>query len=289
MKKIFLFAVIIIFNQTFCLAQMDSVKLKIQELINSSKADVGVSIWGINKNDTLSIHGNKLYPLMSVVKFHTALAILHQVDQKKLFLDQKVLVKKEDLISDTFSPMRDEKPKNGFEITIAELLKYSVSQSDNIAFLKLVDLLNGIKVVDSFIHKTRVENVSIVSTYRDSFTEILKNVTSPLAANFLLKKFYDGKILKNTSREYLINIMIESNTGPDRIKGLLPPEVKVAHKTGTGNDGINKAFNDIGIVILPDGKYFFISVFIANSKESDEINASVIASISKLAYEYFSK
>jgi hypothetical protein len=62
------------------------------------------------------------------------------------------------------------------------------------------------------------------------------------------------------------------------------------HKPGTSGADENRlsfAFNDLGIVTLPSGKHFVISVFITNSKESDEVNAAIIAEISKAAWDYF--
>ena len=64
--------------------------------------------------------------------------------------------------------------------------------------------------------------------------------------------------------------MKETETGKARLKGQLPKEVIVAHKTGssgTNKAGITAAVNDIGIIFLPNGKHFFISVFVSNSKE----------------------
>ena len=49
--------------------------------------------------------------------------------------------------------------------------------------------------------------------------------------------------------------MTETRAGTHRIKGLLPPEAQVAHKTGTSGTehGITSATNDIGLIQLPTG------------------------------------
>jgi beta-lactamase class A/beta-lactamase class A VEB len=85
--------------------------------------------------------------------------------------------------------------------------------------------------------------------------------------------------------------MRDTETGPNRIKGQLPAQIVVAHKTGSS--GVNKqgqtaAVNDIGIVFLPGGRHFFISVFVTDSKESSETNEKIIADIAKAAWDYFS-
>ena len=86
--------------------------------------------------------------------------------------------------------------------------------------------------------------------------------------------------------------MKETSTGVNRLKGQLPKGTVVAHKTGssgTNKDNLTEAVNDIGIVFLPNGKHFFISVFLTNSKENEETNEKIIADIAKVAYDYFSK
>ncbi len=71
----------------------------------------------------------------------------------------------------------------------------------------------------------------------------------------------------------------------------MPKSTIIAHKTGTSGtnekSGIAAATNDIGIVFLPNGKHYFISVFIANSTENSETNEKIIADISILTWNYF--
>jgi beta-lactamase class A len=38
---------------------------------------------------------------------------------------------------------------------------------------------------------------------------------------------------------------------------------------------------------LPNGAYFIISVFVSDSKESDETNEKIIAEIAKAAYDFY--
>lgn len=293
MKKIFGIFIFIVFQQSLS-AQTDSLKVQIQKIISARKADVGVAVCSLeNPKDTLSINGYKPYPLMSVIKFYAALVILHKVDEKKLFLEQRVRITPKDLDPQTYSPMRDAKPKEGFEITIKELLIYAVGQSDNIAYLKLVDLLGSIDVVHDFVKSNGIKGVSLVSTYRESFERVLQNTSTPWAANMLLTKFFKGKILTKESRAVLWEIMEETATGPDRLKGLLPMGTTVVHKTGTAgwdeNTGMNMATNDIGIIKLPKGGHYVISVFVTQSKEKDAENAKIIAEISKTCWDYYTK
>ena len=81
-----------------------------------------------------------------------------------------------------------------------------------------------------------------------------------------------------------------TETGKARLKGLLPKNTIVAHKTGTSGankEGLTAAVNDIGIVFLPNGQHYFISVFVTKSTENAETNEKIIADISKATWNYF--
>ena len=71
----------------------------------------------------------------------------------------------------------------------------------------------------------------------------------------------------------------------------MPNETIVAHKTGwSGTNketGITAAVNNIGIVFLPNGQYFIISVFVSESKENFDMNEKIIAEIAKATYDFY--
>lgn len=51
--------------------------------------------------------------------------------------------------------------------------------------------------------------------------------------------------------------------------------------------GITAAVNNIGIVFLPNGEYFIISVFVSESKEDFDTNEKIIADIAKATYDFY--
>src|SRR5688572_17153869 len=85
----------------------DKGKLKqlIQQVIDTSKADVGVAIIGLDFKDTVLINGNKHFVMQSVYKFPLAMAILNKVEKGKISMSHQVLVPKSSLDSQTHSPL----------------------------------------------------------------------------------------------------------------------------------------------------------------------------------------
>jgi beta-lactamase class A len=105
-----------------------------------------------------------------------------------------------------------------------------------------------------------------------------------------LQTFYQKNVLSKKSYDFLWKAMVETSTGPNKIKGKLPKEAILAHKTGfsgKNKEGTTGATNDIGIIITPKGKKFAIALFVSDSMESETINDSIIADITKVVWDYY--
>jgi len=86
--------------------------------------------------------------------------------------------------------------------------------------------------------------------------------------------------------------MSQCRRGTARIKGLLPTDVQVAHRPGTGGDngGVNACTNDVGIVTLPKGAgHLVIAVFLKGSERFLAVREDAIAQIARAAYESWSR
>lgn len=294
-KILFLTLTIFLCLSSAVFAENNQLKEQIEKVIKNKKAEVGVSIYNFENKENLLINNDKHFPLQSVFKFHIALAVLNEVDKGRFSLAQKVLVKKSDLLPNTWSPLREEYPKGDFLIPLEKIIRYSVAKSDNNACDILLRMLGSPQVVHNYIHSLNIKDFAIVVNEEEmhkAWDIQFKNWTTPEASTELLKAFYERKILSPKSYAYLWEVMTKTETGKDRIKGKLAKGTIVAHKTGTSDtneQGITSAINDIGIVQLPKGKAFAISVFVANSKENKETNEKIIADISKLTWDYYTK
>jgi len=271
----------------------NSLNKEIEKIAQSKNAEVGVAVLGIENREMFSFNGNKHFPMQSVYKLHLALAVLKQVDDGKLSLSQKVELNENNLLPNTWSPLREKYPGGDTSVLLSEIIGFTVSQSDNNGCDIMFGLVGGPGYVNNFLHNKGITDVSIISTEQEMHLNPhlqFENWTTPLAAVQLLDAFYNKKMVSDSSTQFLFQLMIETTTGPNRIKGQLPLGTLVAHKTGSSgknSDGITAATNDIGIVELPDGKHFAIAVFVTNSSESEEINEQIIAEVSAAAYNYF--
>lgn len=267
---------------------------ELKNIIATKNATIGISIKNIEGKDTLSINGNLNAPLMSVFKFHIALATLNLVDKRKLSLKQKIFIKKEDLHEDTWSPIRDEYPNGNMYLTLDQLLRYTVSHSDNNGCDILLDLIGGIEPVQKFINKQGIKDFTIKVNEQQMRTweNLYINTTTPFATTELLEKFYKGQILKKKTTKYLYQIMVECSRGITWMKAGLPEGTELAHRTGMSDKNENDlraAMNDVGIFKLPNGNHIILSVYLKDITEELEVTQKIIADITRATWDYYTK
>ena len=279
----------------FTFAQKAELKKEISKITEGKNATVAVSVLGIDfpfkfNNE----NAEKKLPMQSVFKYHIALAVLDLVDKGKLSLDQKVFIKKSELLPNTWSPIREKNPEGNFEITLGETLKWMVSESDNNCTDIILRLINGTKTVQNFLEDKKIKNTQIKFNEEECHKILnlqYQNYTTTKSANSTLKVFFDKKLISKNSTDFLYKLMMETSTGKNRLVSGLPKGTEIAHRTGTSftENGITPATNNIGIITLPNGKKYAISVFISDSKENFDVNEKLISDISKMVFENLEK
>lgn len=290
--KIFTLMLVLAVFRNSAYSQADSLKTGVNSIIKESKCSIGICIRHVESGETFLFNNSGKYPMQSVFKFPLALAVLDRVDKGELSLDKTVNVTKAELLPDTWSPMRDKYPE-GAELKLSEIISFTVSQSDNNGCDLLFKLAGGPVEVNKYIHSLGVKDINIQNNEQEMHADYslqFLNWARPSAMADLLEILLKGTGLSKASNDFLLKVMTETTTGSKRIKGLLPDGTVVAHKTGSSgadDKGVTAACNDAGIVTLPDGSHYIIVAFVSMSKNSEEYNDSVIARISKLAWDYF--
>jgi beta-lactamase class A len=266
---------------------------RIEQLSQAAQGRVGVTATVLETGESVSLNGDQRFPMQSVYKFPIAMAVLAQVDQGKLKLDQKIRVEASDIVQD--SRILD-KNSQGKEFSLAKLLQYMVSESDNTACDALLRLIGEPQRVTEYLRKLGVNDVVVANTEneiqfgRDPALQY-RNYATPDAAVHLLRAFHEERGLSESSQALLRQWMTETPTGLKRIKGLLPAGTVVAHKTGTSRtvDGVTAATNDVGLVTLPNGRHLAIAVFVSDSQADDATREEVIANVAKAAWDEWRK
>lgn len=275
-------------------AQRQLFKYRLDSIAQKAQGTVGIAALNFSTGDTIQFNSSQHFPMQSVMKFPLALAVLHQVDLGKLQLSQKIHIDKADLAVPAVSPIRDQYPNGNVDLSVAELLSYTVSQSDNNGCDKLFQILGGPQAVNDYIHRLGVRGIAIVATEKEmaqDWDTQYRNWCTPSAMVRLLELFERGNILSKSSHDLLWKLLVATINCPQRIKGNLPPGAIAAHKPGTSSvnsHGVAAATNDVGIVVLPDKRKIAVAFFVTNATAAMNVREQTIAGITKLICDEWS-
>jgi beta-lactamase class A len=260
----------------------------VEKIAAVTKGPAGAAFALLGTQEVASVEGDRHFPMQSVYKFPIAILVLRQVDAGKLSLDQRISVKPADFVSDREFTIRRQYPR-GAELSLRELMRYMISESDGTACDVLLLLFGGPEKATQGLRELGVNNI-VIARYEKEMAETppvaAENWTTPEAAIELLKLFHEGKVLSKASHDLLQDLMINSRPGANRIKGLLPAGTVVAHKTGTSAtiNGVTTATNDIGIITLPDGRQLALAVFVSDTRAGLKVREEVIAKIAEAGW-----
>ncbi len=226
--------------------------------------------------------------MQSVFKLPLAIAILHRVEQGELSLDRQVRFAPEDRIPHAYSPLQDKYPEAGVDLPLRELLRLTVSLSDNVAADILVGLAGGPKPVAAYIAKLGIAGFHLQDGERALHSETAlqyRNWFEPTGAVQLLRRIADNSPLTSDDTELLLGWMHSTRAG--RLQSDLPEGTSVAHKSGSSDvdAGLAHATNDIGLIGLPDKRQLAIAVFVTDSTADEATREKVIARIARAAYD----
>jgi beta-lactamase class A len=261
------------------------------ELAKTSGGHLGVCAQAIEGGGAEQLNGNERFPMQSVYKLPIAMAVLDQADRKAIALDDKLRLTAADMTNVHFhSPLRDKYPNGGVDVTVRDLIRAAIVDSDGVASDALYRLAGGGARITAYLQGLGISNIAIVATEREMAADErvqYRNYATPCAAVVLLRALQEGRGLSPASRELLLDDLTASVPGANRIKGRLPAGTRVAHKTGTDatHNGLTRATNDIGIIALPDGRHLAIAVFVKDSTADEPSRERAIAAAARAAYD----
>lgn len=265
----------------------------IERAVSGFAGTVGVAVRGLAGGDSAQVNAQAHLPMQSVYKLPLGLAVLHQVDHGRLRLSQKILLRPADLRPATWSPLRERYPRGNVRVALSEVLRYTVSESDNNGCDILFRLLGGPAAVQDYVQSLGILEMRIAATEAEMHRQDdvqFTNWATPAALCQLLVGISRGRYLFPTSQAFLWQLLTAGPTGRQRLRAGVPAGTEVAHKTGTSGTtaaGLTAATNDAGLLTLPDGQHVAVVVFVANSTAAEADRESIIAEVSRVVWHHF--
>ena len=278
----------------------------IETLRNSFDGLAGIAVRSVEDGWAVdSVDADRRMPQQSVSKLWVAMTVLDQVDAGRLTLDTPVTIRREDLTL-FHQPVASLVAKDGAYVTnVRDLLKRAMTQSDNTANDSLLRTVGGPAAVRSFITRKGLGNIrfgpgerllqagtagltwrqdmamgrafeaararlpaSVRQTAYQNYVANPVDGAAPAAIANALARLKKGLLLSPQSTDYLIRTMESSKTGKYRMRGAVPTGWIFGHKTGTGQDllGRTAGYNDVGLLIAPDGRAYAVAVMIGDTR-----------------------
>jgi beta-lactamase class A len=272
-----------------------------------------------------SVHGDQRLPMMSVFKLPLALLALREVDAGRRHLEDAVPLTVDELRPGV-SPIAEAWNRGETAPTLEVLLHEMLLASDNTSGDKLVTLGGGGPAITAALEAFGAHGIAIaeqeiaiagriecagVAAPKAGWTPAAiarcrpgaaavaaalrhEIVASPNAASSdalaaLLIAIDGGTLLSPRLQLWLMNALAATRTGAARLRGGVPADTRVAHRTGTGDTraGVNLATNDVGLIWLPDGSRLAIAVLTAGGRSNEAGRDATIAAIARAAYTAF--
>ena len=249
---------------------------------------IGVAAIDLSTGRQVGVLGNQPFPMASTSKIAIAATFLSLVDQGRARLSDMYPLMVP-LPSRKFDgPVAPVRP--GEMLSAQGLIELSLTRSDNQATDALLAAVGGPQAVNRWLRSAGLSGMridrDIATLVRDDgavnpATQIdVRDSATPEAMVRLLTGLYQGQWLTPASRSVLLGTMERCETGKRRIRGLLPEEVRVAHKTGT----LNNTASDVGIIETPDGRAFAVAIYVTGQGGKPNRDAR-IATIARAIYD----
>jgi beta-lactamase class A len=297
---------------------------KLSDLAAAYKEPVGIAVTEVAQGWTAQVDGRSRYPQQSVVKLWVALAVMDAVDRGALKLDQTVLLRPEDR-SVFYQPLGSRIGRQGYSTTVEDLLRRALTESDNTANDKLMELAGGAGAVSAALAARGVEGIGVggpehilqaktaglvwtpeLAGWRfkearaklpdevrdralDAYLADPPDGAEPAALAQALAALKRGELLSKASTDTLLGLMGEARTGYRRLRAGLPAGWSIAHKTGTGPDwrGASVGINDVGVLTAPDGRAYAVAVMIRETKRPIPDRMALMQKVSRVVADYW--
>lgn len=270
-------------------AKWQKLHKNIQELIENSNGTVAVAFEDLTNGNKLFINEKIQMHAASTMKTPVMIEVFKQASQGLFKLSDSLLIKNE------FNSIVDGSPysmdisddsddqvyqKINQKMTIRDLVYHMITSSSNLATNILVDRVDAKNVMKT-MKEIGAHQIQVLRGVEDNkaYQLGMNNTTDAYDMLLVMKTIALKQVVSETACDEMIEILGDQKFS-SKIPALLPPEIIVAHKTGS----ITAIDHDAAIVYkTPDHPY--ILVVLTRGIEEHKKAEQLIAKISKLIFD----
>lgn len=302
---------------------MERLRAEIEKAVSAARGDVGVAIKHLETGQEILVRADEPYPMASTVKLPILVEMYAQERAGTLKFDEMRSLAPSDqhVGSGDISVLFD---LPGVSMNLSNLANMMMMVSDNSATDVLLARVGGPAPVNARMRAMGLGGIRVDRTIQelvldfgghdtpklkdlplaelrplmrrppaDEATRLarhninaadLRDQATPHDMNRLLEMLWQGKAVDTDASKAMLELMKRCRTGAARIKGLLPADTVVAHKTGS----LGGTVDDTGIIYLPHGAGHVAITVLSKRALADSPDVErVIAEVARYAYDYF--
>lgn len=274
-------------NSMAASAQRTDAKLEkeLRTLIKDFHGDMGIYVYDLKNNKTVTINADTIYPTASMIKIPILIGIMHKIKegtydfhQRMTYTDSLFYNEGDDMLASF---------KSGESLTLNRLISLMLSYSDNAASLWLQGLSGGGAVINNYMIGLGMKSTRVNSRTegrRDDWEVYGWGQTTPREIATLMKLILEDKIISKQYSEQMLRMM-GRQFWDEYALSQIPPDVFVASKGGAVDASR-------GEVLYVNGAHpYILSVCSKNNEdhswEPDNEAWELTRKISRLVWKYY--
>jgi beta-lactamase class A len=291
MYRILLISTVTLFQCTT--KESSSLKAEVETILQNQKGIFAVAFKDLTSGEELLIRERESFHAASTMKTPVMIEVYKQAEEGRFSLTDSVPIKNEfrsivDGSSFQLDSTQDSEhslyKQIGKKRLLSDLVYDMIIVSSNLATNLIIEWVDA-KNVTQTMRDLGAKDIQVLRGVEDTkaFEHGMNNSTTAYDLMLIFENIAREKMVSAEASQQMTEILLDQRFN-DIIPRNLPPEVKVAHKTGN----ITGVHHDSGIVILPNGKKYVL-VLLSKNLEDEESGKKAMASVSEVIYGYVIK
>ncbi len=269
---------------------IDRLKEQINDTLHQHKGVFALAFKDLSNGHELFINEHEIFHAASTMKTPVLIELYKQAAEKKISLSDSIAIKNEfkSIVDSSIFSLNasddgdtDIYKHIGEKRAISDLAYRMITLSSNMSTNLLIGLADAKKVTQT-MRDMGAKDIRVLRGVEDNkaYEQGLNNVVTAYDLMLIFEKIAKGEAVSPQASNDMIKILLDQHFN-EIIPAQLPPNVKVAHKTGS----FASVHHDSGIVFLPDGRKYILVILSKNLEHDDEAVKSM-ASVSGMIYKY---
>jgi beta-lactamase class A len=263
-----------------------------KEFAKQQEGTFAVAVKDLSTGQTFLMNEQDTYHAASTMKTPVMIEVYKQARAGKFKVSDSMLVKStfksildgSEYTMDSLNDSETDLYKHvGKKLPISDLLFRMITKSSNLATNNMIELV-GAKNVTKTMRSLGAKKIEVLRGVEDTkaFEKGMNNTTNAYDLMLIFERIAKGTAVDQKATDAMLDILFHQHY-KDKIAGKLPPEVKVASKSGS--IGTPPIMHDSGIVFLPDGRKYVV-VLLSRNVPDLAASANTLADVSKIIYDH---